>query len=110
MEPYDKDSLIRQLQELELTLAHSWILPLIPPFGAELANNLSLEPLDIQFLLEFQTKWPLTYFEKTDEGIKVAEEPSSSTFIFFGGQSETFCYSGAHKVLIHFDMVCRREL
>ena len=83
--PYDKASLTKKLQELELTLAQSWILPLIPPFGAELANNISLEPLDIQLLLEFQTKWPLTFFEKTDK-IRVQEEKTSSTFIFFGGQ------------------------
>ena len=87
MVAYDKATLTKTLQDIELNLEQSKILPLIPPFAAELANNLSLGPLDIQFLLEFQTKWPLTYFEKTDEGIRVTEEPSSSTFIFFGGQT-----------------------
>ena len=82
---YDKASLTKTLQELELNLAQSRILPLIPPFMAELANNISLEPLDIQFLLEFQTKWPLTFFEKTDQ-LRVQEEKTSSTFIYFGGQ------------------------
>ena len=83
--PYDKTSLTRKLQELELTLAQSRILPLIPPFGAELANKISLEPLEIQLLLEYQTKWPLTFFEKSDQ-LRVQEEKTSSTFIYFGGQ------------------------
>ena len=84
--PYDKVSLTKTLQDMELNLEQSKVLPLINPFGTELSNGLSLGPMDIQFILEYQTRWPLTYFDKTNEGIKVVDEPSSTTFIFFGGQ------------------------
>ena len=68
MVAYDKATLTKTLQDIEINLEQSKILPLIPPFASELANNLSLGPLDIQFLLEFQTKWPLTYFKKKRRG------------------------------------------
>ena len=85
-DPYDKVSLTKTLRDLELNLERTKVLPLMAPFGAELSNGISLTPTEIQFLLEHQTRWPLTLFEKTSEGVKVVEEKSSTTFIYFGGQ------------------------
>ena len=50
---YDKKALTKVLQDLELNLERAKILPLIDPFGPELANKLSLGALDLQSILEY---------------------------------------------------------
>ena len=61
-------------------------MPLLNPFGRELAYKLSLEPLDIATVTEYQTVYPLKFFENNADGVTVTEELSSQTFIYFGNQ------------------------